>query len=274
MNFQKFSYSYKKHGLIGFANTLFSKIGLKYRFNLPINKLILFLNNEVEKKSKNKILSGNYKNLYLEINKNWSKLDIASKYLGFYEQEVQNEIINNKKINKSKKKYFINLGAGDGYHSLGLLKKNLFNKSILYEMNKDGRNLIFKNAKKNKLSKKIIIKDKAEINFLDGLIHNKFNMKDCFFLFDIEGDEFKILNDQNIRKLKKSTLLIEIHHFYQNPNKLIKKLKVFFKLKFITTESRNLSKIKFLDKFHDIEKWLLVNEGRPSKMQWILCDPK
>ena len=274
MNFKKFSYAYNKHGTIGFINTLLGKLGLRYRFELPINKLIFFLNKEIEKKSKNRVLSGNYKNLYLDINKNWSKLDISSKFLGFYEKEVQDKIINEQENKKNKKKYFVNLGAGDGFHPLGLLKKKLFNKSILYEMDKDARQLIYKNAKKNHLSKKIIVRKKAEINFLDELIDSNFYLKDCFFLFDIEGDEFKILNKKNIEKLKNSTLLIEIHHFYKDPKKLIKELSVFFKLKFITTESRDLSKLKFLDNFHDTEKWLLVNEGRPSKMEWILCNSK
>ena len=166
------------------------------------------------------------------------------------------------------------MGAGDGFHPFGLLKKNLFKKSILYEVNNDSRQLIFKNSKKNSLSKRIIVKGKAEINFLDDLSYNKFSLEDCFFLFDIEGGEFRLLNDKNIKRLKKSILIIEIHHFYQNPKKLIDKLKPFFKLKFLTTGNRNLSKIKFLDNFHDIEKWLLVNEGRPSKMEWIFCHPK
>ena len=44
MNFKKFSYAYNKHGTIGFINTLLGKLGLRYRFELPINKLIFFLN--------------------------------------------------------------------------------------------------------------------------------------------------------------------------------------------------------------------------------------
>ena len=155
MNFKKFSYAYNKHGLIGFINTLLSKLGLRYRFELPINRLIFFLNKEIEKKSKNRVLSGNYKNLYLDINKNWSKLDIASKFLGFYEKEIQDKIIKEQGNKRNKKKYFVNLGAGDGFHPLGLLKKKLFNKSILYEMDKDARHLIYKNAKKITCHKKL-----------------------------------------------------------------------------------------------------------------------
>ena len=44
-------------------------------------------------------------------------------------------------------------------------------------------------------------------------------------------------------------------------------------LKF-TTENRDLSKIKILDIFHDYEKWLMAQEGRPCKMEWIVCIPK
>ena len=81
-------------------------------------------------------------------------------------------------------------------------------------------------------------------------------------------------------KLKKSNLLIELHPMYKINDKrqdkvsLIKNLKKFFKIKILTTTNRDLSKFKFLDSISDNEKWLLVSEGRPEKMEWLICVPK
>ena len=47
-----------------------------------------------------------------------------------------------------------------------------------------------------------------------------------------------------------------------------------FKTKILTTENRDLSNYKLIENLHDTEKWLLVNEGRPKKMQWIVCTPR
>ena len=45
-------------------------------------------------------------------------------------------------------------------------------------------------------------------------------------------------------------------------------------MKSLTTGKRDLSKYKILDEIHDNEKWLVVNEDRPKKMEWLVCIPK
>ena len=278
--FSKFRFNYKKHGLFGFINVFLGKVGFKYRIDSELNRVIIWHGKNIAKLCNNKIISGFYKDVKIEINKNWNTLDAASKYLGIYEQEVQESIASLQKKKISKKKYLINLGAGEGYHPIGLLKKNFFNRAILYETDKQGQHLIKKNSIANKVSGKITILGQAKINFLNDIHFKNLRLVDCFFLFDIEGDEFKLLNKENIFKLKKSNLLIELHPMYkindqrQDKNILVKNLKKFFKIQTLTTTNRDLSKFKFLDSVSDNEKWLLVSEGRPEKMEWLICVPK
>ena len=276
----KFRVNYKKHGLIGLINVFLGKIGFKYKIVSELNRVIIWHGKNIAKMCNNKIISGFYKGVKIEINKNWNTLDAASKYLGVYEMEVQECIVNLQKKRKFKKKYLVNLGAGEGYHPIALLKKNFFDRAILYEIDKQGQNLIKKNSYVNKVSKKIEILGQAKIDFLNNNHFKNIRLADCFFLFDIEGDEFKLLNKKNILKLKKSNLLIELHPMYKINDKrqdkvsLIKNLKKFFKIKILTTTNRDLSKFKFLDSISDNEKWLLVSEGRPEKMEWLICVPK
>ena len=68
--------------------------------------------------------------------------------------------------------------------------------------------------------------------------------------------------------------MYEVNGKRLNPEVLIKKLKKFFKIKTLTTTNRDLSNFKFLNSMHENEKWLLVNEGRPEKMEWLICIPK
>ena len=274
MNLSKFTFAYSRHGLIGFFNVMLGKIGIRYRLKTPLDKIIFYLGRNIEKLSKNKILDGIYKDTHLEINRNWNSYDVASKFLGLYEKEVQDEIFNIQKNKKIKKKNLINLGAGEGYHLIGALKKKLFRYGVVYEMDNDAKNILKKNLVKNNLQNKVVIFDKVEENFLKKLFPKKFKLRDCFFLIDIEGDEFKLLNRHNLSKLNKSILIIELHDFYFSPNKLLSSLKKIYKLKVISTENRNLSKFKILENLPDAEKWLLVNEGRPKKMEWIICVPK
>ena len=273
MNLSKFKYAYDRHGLIGFVNVLFSKIGIRYRLENNITKLIAYHSKRIQKITSETIIGGYYKGTKLKLNKAWSRLDGGSKYLGIYELEVQQQIALIQKNNKIKKKYLVNLGAGDGFHALGLLKKKYFNHAILFEKDLTASKLILINAKRNNLTKKITLFNEAKINFLNWF-QLKFKLERCLFLIDIEGDEFKLLNQANLKTLRKSILIIEIHDFYQNPMVLIKNLKKYFRITVVTTGKRDLSKYKILDEIHDNEKWLVVNEDRPKKMEWLICLPK
>ena len=145
---------------------------------------------------------------------------------------------------------------------------------IGFERDKITRSFLKKNLNINKINKQAVIFKNADKNFLDSEIFEKFKLKDCFFLIDINGGEFEILNVSNLKKLKSSKLIIEIHDFYKNPKNLIKNLKRYFKVKIVSTENRNHSDFKILEHIHDNEKWLLMSEGRPKKMEWVFCEPK
>ena len=109
MNLSKFQFGYEKHGIIGFINVLLSKLGFKYRLENQLKKLIIWHGKNIERISKNKIINGNYKDVKIQLNKNWSNEDVASKYLGLYELEVQECIINLQKNKKLRKKFLVNL---------------------------------------------------------------------------------------------------------------------------------------------------------------------
>ena len=185
MNLGKFKYSYKKYGVTGFINVFFGKIGIKYRIENHFTKTIKYYSDEIEKVSKNKIIYGNYKGTKIFINKSWNNFDLPSKYLGTYELEVQNLIITSQK--KKKKKYFINLGCGEGYHSISLLKKKIFKKTVGFESDKIAQSFFNKNLDANNLKNKAIMFANADINFLKKDVFKKLKFKDCFFLIDIEG---------------------------------------------------------------------------------------
>ncbi len=272
MNIKKIIFAYSRHGMIGFFNVLLGKIGFRYRLRTPIDRVIFQLAKHIEKLSNNKIQSGPYKDTHMQINKEWSMHDTSSKLLGLYEKEVQDEIINIQN-SKYKKRFFVNIGAGEGYHLTGALKTKVFEYGIGYEIDKSAKKLLKDNMNNNNIDEYHLF-DKAEKNFLENKIFKEKNLNDCLFLIDIEGDEFEILNNDNLKRLENSVLIVEIHDFIKSPDKLIKDLSDKFITKKLTTGNRDLSKIKIVEIFHDYEKWLMVQEGRPRKMEWIVCIPK
>jgi hypothetical protein len=49
---------------------------------------------------------------------------------------------------------------------------------------------------------------------------------------------------------------------------------LLFKVKILNDGSRNPNLLKKLENLNDDEKWLLMSENRPSRMNWIILIPK
>ena len=270
--FNKYHESYKRYGLISFFNQILSKIKLNIKFKDPIQKKRIYLSKKLNEFTNGKIIDGIYKD---------SKFIYASEFflakpaqlLGCYEKEVQEKIFElSKKYNLN---YFMSIGAGEGYHAIGSRVANLFEYSLCFELEKKNREIIKKNFNLNSINKNFDIFGKADLDFFE-VIKNKVELNKSLFLFDIEGDEFKILNEENLSLIKDSCLIIELHHFYLTKSQneeFLERLKKHFKITFINTGNRQFSKFKILDKFNDDEKWLLMSESRPATMNWIICEP-
>ena len=296
MNLKKFSTAYKEEGIKGFLNVLLGKIGFKYRLIVPslliknsLDQKIISLEEELKSISKNKVMSVLYKNLKLNnflsrSNKNFNLTAFnlksnCSQILGLYEKEVQDYLA------KYNYKTLINIGCGDGYHLIGNLFKNKKKKAIGFEIDIKARQNLIKNAKINNCYDRIELIDEggggANEKFLDILLKKKINFEKSFFLIDIEGQEFNILNNKNLKKLKQTKMIVELHgnNFGKNnsmklENDLLNNLKNYFNIKIFQTGARDLSIYKELRDYNDLDRWLMVSENRPWAMRWVLCLPK
>jgi len=278
---KKYYASYLMYGLysaiIIILNSLINRLVKKRPLLTPIEHYKNFLNKKIIKISNSKVMSGKYKNTHLENISHWSKFDYAPKLLGLYEEQIQNLIVDIQK--KKNLKTLINIGCGDGYHALGLVKNKFFDKSICYEISLEARNILETNIKKNNLYDKFIIRKEANIDEIKKDLQ-KLKSEETLFLIDIEGTEFTLFKDEDLNFLKKSYLVIEDHNFLIKDNELKEKfylsLHKFFNVEFIENGPRNPFIIQndFLDQLNDDSRFLLLSEGRPQKMRWIFLSPK
>lgn len=254
-------------------NTLLGKLGFRFRLKTLIHKRILYLQKELKLLSNDQVFYGLYKGMKIS-DIFWSQYDYCPKILGLYESEIQLE------IKTSKKKYFINIGSAEGYHAIGQLLQDKKINCICFEAEKESEKLLRINAEINNVIDRLFIFEKADENFLKVIKSNLplIDYKDCIFLFDIEGGEFEILNENNLKILSKSKLVIEFHQKnidknFKNLN-FIKLLERFYSISFLTTTARDLSVIKEIWQFTDIDRWIMASENRPNLMKWIVCNPK
>jgi hypothetical protein len=220
----------------------------------------------------NTIAYGPFKGVKLLKNQYWSRFDRASMLLGLYENEILHHLT---QIPKNYK-YFIDLGAADGYYSVGVIKANIFEHSYCFELTSEGRKAIKECAKLNLVSDRITINGLADQHFYKTINLNSFSS--TVLLIDIEGAEFNLLTDHILEQFKNSILFVELHegfieNSYNELQSLRDRVSKFFKITEITTGSRDLSTFIELNEFADSDRWLICSEGRPYLMKWWRLDP-
>ena len=106
---------------------------------------------QIDQKHNSTIQYGPFKGMLLSRGDWWGKIDRPSMIYGFYEQEVLESLTKD----RGKFKTMIDVGAADEYYTIGGIISKTFEKSICYEIAKEGQKQIRKNVQKTwrKLSK-------------------------------------------------------------------------------------------------------------------------
>jgi hypothetical protein len=234
-------------------------------------KLFSFLNGK-------SILHGPFKGMILADLRRGS--EYAPKYLGTYESELYPYFDEYKSVNKPT--MIIDIGADDGYYSIGLSKTLERGVIYSYELNPDSCVHLQKNIEINRelLNKSIqiqVINKKIE-NFLDirDILETH---KDYSILIksDIEGGEYDLFQESFIKSLSKYplTILIETHLSLEMENNLIDNfIKNGFKTEMIDKiYKKNKIYYKHLNLISRILLFIYwnnwTNEHRPKFNRWI-----
>mgnify|MGYP001391644372 CR=1 FL=1 len=271
----KYKSIYNQNGFDGvylyFVNKNFTKTGLSNFIDKKKN----ILGKEISKISNNKILYGPYSGTKILSSYGWSNIDFCPKYLGSYEYQVQKKIID---LNKKKKfDYFIDLGAAEGYHIISLLKKKIFKQGLAFEISKKSREILKKNAQINKLNNRIRIYKDANLSSLKNALRN-FNHRRLLFLVDIEGQEYDLFDKDFCKIFSKGTFIIEEHPFNISNKRKIKNfnqnIKKYYNVEILKDTPKNPFNFSILEKYSDDEKYLMMSEGRPESMKWLILQPK
>lgn len=217
---------------------------------------------------------GIFKNLKFCNESWWGKSDLISIYFGFYELQVLEKI---DQYRGSKYRFFVDIGAANGYYAIGVLVSNIFSKSYAFEISEHGRRVIKKNAELNGVSSNIEIHSAGTIESI--LNFDVTFLKEALFLIDIEGGEFELLNEDVLFHLQNSVLIIELHEWLiDNGDSKIVDLKnmaqKYFRISELTTGPRNPHHFKELNILSDDEKWLICSEKREKNMTWLVLEPK
>ncbi|PQO28775.1 FkbM family methyltransferase [Blastopirellula marina] len=197
----------------------------------------------------------------------WSMPDRAGMLLGIYEQELLSDIAAESKD----RKYFVDIGAADGYYGVGCVSQGLFERSCCYEISPEGQETIKESAALNGVPDRVEVRgiaDRASIQQLKS-----WEMSQTIFLIDIEGAEFDILDEENIKSISGALVYVEMHPFklkdgQEQVEALKKRLEPYFKIELIETGARDPSQFSELRLMTDSDRWLICSEWRSALGEW------
>ena len=221
------------------------------------------------------VAHGPLKGFRLNEHQVWGPPDLGPRLLGLYEQDVLDRISNRRKIWE----WVINLGAGDGYYGVGLVKAGLANRGICFEQSVEGQAALKHAAEVNGVTDRITILGRAEGNFLDLPEMPQLNLAETLIIIDIEGSEFSLLSKNLLARLKDAEMIVELHGGFvpADPNseaRFLTQLQEFFTCEVFTMAQRDLSTIPEMASLSDSDRWLLCSESRPFLMRWVHCVPQ
>ena len=95
---------------------------------------------------------------------------------------------------------------------------------------------------------------------------------------DIEGNEFDLFNLDFCKYFSQSYFIVEDHSFLiinkKKINSFYKNIYKYFKVEIIKGRTNDPLNHGILDNFTEDEKYLMMSEGRPMTMKWLLLTPR
>jgi hypothetical protein len=162
---------------------------------------ILIYNTIIESEG-SKIFQGPFKGMNFFSNPaDISEGCLVPKIIGSYESELH-PFIDDLKINKPN--IIINIGAAEGYYSVGLKLLLQDTDVFAYDIDPKSKEKTLELSKLNNVN--ISCRDEFSSSELNDL-----EKKDIFILCDIEGAELNLFNEDEIIKYKNCRLIIETH---------------------------------------------------------------
>jgi hypothetical protein len=215
---------------------------------------------------------GPFKGMQFASGSHLSQSDLALKATGLYEVEIRDWMLALGPL-----PLLINLGAGDGYYPIAMLKSGAVQKALAFEMKAEGRTAIAANAALNGVEHQVEIFGAAKAGLTQTLQSAAADANGAIFLCDIA--EFDIIDDQLISYLALSFLVVELHPFAvengaEKQRALQQRLSKTHDVEIIKATPRDWSNIPEIETMHDLERALVTTEGRKCLGTWLLAKPR
>jgi hypothetical protein len=219
------------------------------------------------------VATGPFKDMKLSKSSWLPGLDLGSMCLGLYERGLLDSIV--EEFNNSGRQLFIDIGAADGYYAIGLLNAQLVSKAICFELRTISQESIINNWKVNNEPGSIEVYGDVLKNF-DKIYHSE--NQNAVILIDIEGVEFELFKQIDLKYLQNAVIYIEIHNWVDNFDKEYEEFLItadeYFDITAVEPKLIDINDISMLRSLPDDNRYSLFSESRPCLMRFLKLTPK
>ena len=198
------------------------------------------------------------------------QLRLAHKLLGTYELELFPFL---EEIIKSDYDIIINLGAGDGYYAIGLLRNMPNARLVAYESSKERRNLILDNARRNGVEDRLVVRGNTRNHNINDYCQSADRL---LVVCDIEGYEKEVLASSYIANISQADILVEIHNFVDAATSSVirERFSVSHGIETVCSRKRTSNDLSVNVGWPMATLLEIVDEGRPTTMEWFWLKSK
>ena len=251
----------------------YSKENLESFGNETVRERKMRVSTEVYDMCGGYVTNGPFKDMKLSKSSWLPGLDLGSMCLGLYERGLLDSIV--EEFNNSERRLFIDIGAADGYYAIGLLNAQLVSKAICFELRTISQESIINNWKVNNEPGSIEVYGDVLKNF-EKIYH--LENQNAVILIDIEGVEFELFKQIDLKYLQNAVIYIEIHNWVENFDKEYEEFLIsadeYFNVEIVKSKLVDLDNIPMLRSFTDDNRFSLYSESRPCAMRFLKLIPK
>jgi precorrin-6B methylase 2 len=214
-----------------------------------------------------RVQSGPFAGMELPIGNGWADGYRAPKLLGCYESDLHQHV---RELQKRKPATVVNVGCAEGYYAVGLARLLPDATVFAFDINGQSAATCRQAADMNGVSKRIVVDSLCTISMLGELLAR--GGRPLVFM-DIEGGERELLDAARVPLLRNCDIIVENHDFVDRSISatLLERFSSSHTVELIVESARNPNQFSHLQTWSELDRWLVVDEGRPVTMKWLVC---
>lgn len=228
------------------------------------------LSQQLFDQARGRVLSGPFAGMILPRQASWGDGDRGPKLLGCYEAELHPVI---EAWRSDAFSAIVNIGCAEGYYAVGLARLFPTLPVFAFDIDANAQAVCREAGVENGVSDRLSVAGRCDPATLQTLLADEVHP---LLVVDCEGYELDLIVPAEIAALARCSLIIEVHDFIDRSigKTLLNRLTPTHELAAIMEGGRNPNAFPALHGLPNLERWLMVDEGRPETMSWIIARPR